>query len=62
MLSEAPGHLFLDYEDSDLITFLQMTITSGWDAEVIPELRYGAAGDARVALQSLALNAVRANP
>lgn len=48
LLHEAPGHLFLDYEAADLVTFLHVTISSGWDAEVLPHLSYGSAANARV--------------
>ena len=48
LLHEAPGHLFLDYEAPDLVTFLQITLSSGWDAELLPQLAYGGPGDARV--------------
>lgn len=46
-LHEAPGHLFLDYESADFVTLLQMTIASGWDAEILPALAYGGAAAAR---------------
>lgn len=41
LLHEAPGHLFLDYEGSDFVTYLQLVITNGWDAEILPQLTYG---------------------
>src|SRR5689334_17159602 len=31
LLEEAPGHLFLDYESADLVSFLQVGILNGWD-------------------------------
>lgn len=48
LLHDAPGHLFLDFEAADLVTFLQVTLASGWDAEILPQLAYGGAGNARV--------------
>ncbi len=41
LLNEAPGHFFLDYEDADLASFLQLGIVNGWDMHVFPELAYG---------------------
>lgn len=35
-LFEAPGHWFLDYERTDLITLLHMALLFGWDAHVVP--------------------------
>ena len=48
LLHEAPGRLFLDYESPDLVSFLQITLACGWDAEVIPQLSYGETGSSRV--------------
>ena len=48
LLHEAPGHLFLDYESPDLVSFLQIALACGWDANVFPRLLYGDAGSARV--------------
>src|ERR1043166_2157708 len=50
LLHEAPGHLFLDYEESDLVTYLQVMIDCGWDVEILPQLTYGGAGSARAFL------------
>lgn len=47
LLHEAPGHLFLDYEESDLVTYLQLAIANGWDIEILPHLTYGGAAVAR---------------
>ena len=43
LLSEAPGHLFLDYESADLISFLQVGIQCGWDMHLIPAVGYARA-------------------
>lgn len=48
LLHEAPGHLFLDYEQADMVTFLQLAFANGWEAEILPQLTYGGAGTARV--------------
>jgi hypothetical protein len=47
LLDEAPGHLFLEYEDADLATFLEVGILNGWDVHVLPELAYGGPDMAR---------------
>jgi len=36
LLREAPGHLFLEYEDSDLVSFLQVGLLCGWDMHLLP--------------------------
>jgi hypothetical protein len=46
-LHEAPGHLFLDYEEPDLISYLQLGILNGWDMHLLPALKYGGADTAR---------------
>jgi len=38
LLHEAPGHLFLDYEEPDFISFLQLVLQNGWDAHLLPNL------------------------
>jgi hypothetical protein len=48
LLHEAPGHLFLAYEEAEFVTYLQLALLSGWDAHVLPELDYGEAETARV--------------
>jgi hypothetical protein len=48
LLDEAPGHLFLEYEDADLATFIEVGILNGWDVHVLPELAYGVPDTARV--------------
>jgi hypothetical protein len=50
LLHEAPGHLFLDYEDADLVSFLELGILSGWDMHLLPVLKYGGADAARAFL------------
>jgi hypothetical protein len=47
LLNEAQGHLFLDYEDAELASFLQMGIVNGWEMHVFPELAYGESDTAR---------------
>ena len=43
LLEEAPGHLFLDYEAADLVSFLQVGIVCGWDMHLIPLVGYARA-------------------
>lgn len=40
MVWEAPGQMFLGYEQADLLSLLQVVILNGWDAYVIPDLDY----------------------
>jgi hypothetical protein len=40
LLDEAPGHLCLDYEGSDLATWLQLSFLFGWSAFILPESGY----------------------
>jgi hypothetical protein len=40
LITEAPGHLFLDYETEDLATFLQLAILNGWDGLLLTEADY----------------------
>jgi hypothetical protein len=47
LLHEAPGHLFLDYEEPDFVSYLQLVILNGWDAELLPALTYGGAETCR---------------
>lgn len=47
LLEEAPGHLFLEYEEADLATFIGVSILNGWDVHVLPELAYGEPDTAR---------------
>jgi len=47
LLHEAPGHLFLNYEDPDLESFLQLGLLNGWDMHLLPSLTYGGADTAR---------------
>lgn len=41
-LHDAPGHLFLDYETSDLVTFVDLAIQFGWGGHLLstPLLAY----------------------
>lgn len=41
LLEEAPGHLFLDFEAGDLVSFLELGIVFGWDMHVMPAAGYG---------------------
>lgn len=41
LIEEASGHLFLDYEASDLISFLQVGLIAGMDMHLIPTVSYG---------------------
>jgi hypothetical protein len=43
LINEAPGHLFLDFEASDLVTFLQVGILAGWDLHLVPSEGYARA-------------------
>ena len=43
LLSEAPGHFFLDYEGSDLVSFLEVAILCGWDVHLLPLVGYSRA-------------------
>ena len=43
LLDEAPGHLFLDYEAADLVSFLEVGIICGWDIHLIPLVGYARA-------------------
>jgi hypothetical protein len=47
LLEEAPGHLFLEYEEADAATFVEVSILNGWDVHVLPELAYGGPDTAR---------------
>ena len=42
-LEQAPGHLFLTYEDGALMSFLQVGILNGWDMHLIPSVGYARA-------------------
>jgi hypothetical protein len=41
LIHEAPGHLFLDFESADLISFLEIGLIAGWDMHLIPTVGYG---------------------
>src|SRR5690348_15173680 len=43
LLEEAPGHLFLNYESHDLVSFLELGLLFGWDMHVLPSGGYGRA-------------------
>ncbi|HUA34628.1 MAG TPA: hypothetical protein VMA09_13560 [Candidatus Binataceae bacterium] len=40
-MEDAPGHMFLNYEDFDLITFVEIGIVAGWDIHLLPLNGYG---------------------
>ena len=40
---DAPGHLFLDYEAADLVSYIQVGQMNGWDFHLIPYLGYARA-------------------
>jgi hypothetical protein len=40
LLSEAPGHLFLNYEFEDLATFTQLCLMFLWDTYLLTNLNY----------------------
>ena len=50
LLREAMGHLFLEYEDADLASFVQLGIVNGWDLHLFPQLAYGEADTARIVI------------
>jgi hypothetical protein len=41
LLSQAPGHMFSNYEGRDLISFIHLAILFGWDAYLLSDLGYG---------------------
>lgn len=41
LIEEAPGHLFLEFETNDLISFLQLGLIAGWDMHLLPTQGYG---------------------
>ncbi len=41
LVEDVPGHLFLDYERADFVTFLQLVLENGWDAVVLTNYDYG---------------------
>jgi hypothetical protein len=43
LIDEAPGHLFLEFEEADLVSFLAVGLIAGWDMHVIPTNGYGRA-------------------
>ena len=40
LIEEAPVHLFLNYENHDLISFLQIGLSMGWDFSVLTQENY----------------------
>ena len=48
LVDEAAGHVFLDYEEADFVSFLQIGILAGWDMWLVPQLDYGKADTARI--------------
>ncbi len=43
LLHEAPGHLCLNYESSEVVTLVQLGMLSGWDLHLIPTAGYARA-------------------
>jgi hypothetical protein len=43
LLQDAPGHLFLKHEMSDLISFVQLALLAGWDFYLLPTPAYAQA-------------------
>src|SRR5262249_24892266 len=43
LIPDAPGHLFLQHENHDLVTFVELALLFGWDAYVLSDLKYGKA-------------------
>ena len=40
LLEQTPAHLFLDYENHDLVSFLQVALGAGWDFSVLTHEGY----------------------
>jgi hypothetical protein len=40
LLHEAPGHLFLESEVEDLVSFLQVSMLNGWDSYLLTHADY----------------------
>ncbi|MEI9813581.1 MAG: hypothetical protein WDO18_13455 [Acidobacteriota bacterium] len=40
LLHEAPGHLFLEHENEDLASFLQVAMLNGWGGYVLTQADY----------------------
>lgn len=43
LLEEAPGHLFLDFEAADVVTFIQVALAAGWDFQLLTSEDYARA-------------------
>ena len=43
LLHEAPGHYCLAYEQTEVISFVQLSLLFGWDVHLIPTVGYGQA-------------------
>jgi hypothetical protein len=41
LIHEAPGHLFLEFEAADLVSFVEVGLIAGWDMHLIPTIGYG---------------------
>jgi len=41
LIHEAPGHLFLEFEGADLVSFVEIGVIAGWDMHLIPTIGYG---------------------
>jgi|ERR1700730_3437456 len=40
LIEEAPAHLFLDYEGHDLVSFIQIALSNGWDFSLLSDSGY----------------------
>jgi hypothetical protein len=40
LLGDAPGHLFLEHEQDDLASFLQLSMLNGWGGYVLTDANY----------------------
>ena len=41
LIHEAPGHMFLEFEAADLVSFVEIGQIAGWDMHLIPTICYG---------------------
>ena len=41
LIEEAPGHLFLNYEIADMVSFIKIGLIHGWDIHLLPSEGYG---------------------
>lgn len=43
LIEEAPAHFFLDYEGHDLVSFIQIALSNGWDFSLLTDSGYSSA-------------------